>query len=42
MELSVLLFFRLLPDGKTEIALELQVPQNQVGSLIEGLNKVRR
>ena len=36
-----LAFFRLLPDGKTEIVLELQIPQNQVGSLIEGLNKGR-
>jgi hypothetical protein len=34
-------FFRLLPDGRTEIVLELQIPQNQVRSLIEGLNKVR-
>jgi len=34
-------FFRLLPDGNTEIVLELQIPQNQVRSLIEGLNKVR-
>ena len=37
-----LAFFRLLLDGKTEIVLELQIPQNQIGSLIEGLNKVRR
>ena len=35
-------FFRLLPDERKEIVLGLQIPQNQVGSIIEGLSKVRR
>lgn len=33
-------FFRLLADGKSQVTLELQIPQNQVKNLITGLTKV--
>ncbi len=33
-------FFRLTADGKSQVILELQIPQNQVKNIISGLSKV--
>ena len=32
-------FFQLTSDGRSEIVLELQIPQNQIKEIISGLSK---